>query len=257
MFNQITPLVITYNESANIDRTVRKLKWAQRIVVVDSGSTDATLDMLRRYPQAEIVHRRFDDFAAQCNFGLSKIETEWVLSLDADYELSSALVSEIGTLQPTASISGYEARFTYRVKGRALRGTLYPPRVVLFRTTQGRYHQEGHSHRVELNGATLPLVATIYHDDRKPLVRWFGSQQLYACNEAEHLLVSRANELSTVDRIRLMAWPAPMLVFFYVLFIKGCILDGWPGWFYALQRTLAEIMLALEIIDRRRLTRTD
>ena len=50
----------------------------------------ATLDLVRLFPQAEIVHRPFDDFAAQCNFGLSKINSEWVLSLDADYELSSA-----------------------------------------------------------------------------------------------------------------------------------------------------------------------
>ena len=73
--------------------------------------------------------------------------------------------------------------------------------------------------------------------------------------EAEHLLASRPHELSLVDRIRLMAWPAPILVFLYVLFVKGCILDGWPGWFYALQRTLAEIMIALEIIDRSRLSK--
>ena len=54
MFDQITPLVITYNEAANIERTLRKLNWAQRIVVVDSGSTDGTLDIMRRFPQAEI-----------------------------------------------------------------------------------------------------------------------------------------------------------------------------------------------------------
>ena len=48
-----------------------------------------------------------------------------------------------------------------------------------------------------------------------------------------------------------MAWSAPILVFFYTLFGKGCILSGWRGWFYVLQRTLVEIMIALEIVDRR------
>ena len=62
--------------------------------------------------------------------------------------------------------------------------------------------------------------------------------------------------LSQTDRIRLRAWPAPILVLLYVLLVKGCILDGWPGWFYALQRMLAEIMIALEIIDRKRLKKT-
>jgi hypothetical protein len=48
-----------------------------------------------------------------------------------------------------------------------------------------------------------------------------------------------------------MGWPAPVAVFFYTLLWKGCILDGWPGWLYVLQRTLAETMIALEVVDRR------
>jgi hypothetical protein len=48
-----------------------------------------------------------------------------------------------------------------------------------------------------------------------------------------------------------MAWPAPLAVFFYTLLIKGCVFDGWPGWYYVLQRAFAEILIALEIIDRR------
>jgi hypothetical protein len=48
-----------------------------------------------------------------------------------------------------------------------------------------------------------------------------------------------------------MAWPAPLGVLPYVLFVKGCVLDGWAGWYYALQRLLAEALLAIEIIDRR------
>ena len=48
-----------------------------------------------------------------------------------------------------------------------------------------------------------------------------------------------------------MGWPAPILVFLYTLVWKRCILDGWAGWLYVLQRTLAEVMLALEIVDRR------
>ena len=48
-----------------------------------------------------------------------------------------------------------------------------------------------------------------------------------------------------------MAWPSPILVFLYTLLAKGCILDGWPGWFYVLQRTLAETMIAIELVDRR------
>jgi hypothetical protein len=95
------------------------------------------------------------------------------------------------------------------------------------------------------------LRARVDHDDRKPLSRWLASQQKYAMLEAGHLLSKPSAMLSRADRIRLMAWPAPTLVFFYTLIIKRCILDGWPGWLYVLQRTFAETLIALEIVDRR------
>src|SRR5438128_4777395 len=99
MIDAITPLIITYNEADNVARTLDRLSWAHRIIMVDSGSTDETLAIARRYPQVDIVNRAFDDFANQCNFGVSQIDTDWVLSLDADYELSNALVDELYALR--------------------------------------------------------------------------------------------------------------------------------------------------------------
>ena len=54
----ITPLILTYNEAPNIDRTLASLTWASRIVVIDSQSTDATLAILSRYPQVEVLDRK-------------------------------------------------------------------------------------------------------------------------------------------------------------------------------------------------------
>jgi glycosyltransferase involved in cell wall biosynthesis len=252
--DEITPLLITLNEAPNITRVLEKLPWARRIVVVDSGSTDGTLDLIARFPQAEIVHRKFDSFAEQCNFGLSLIRTEWVLSLDADYELSDELVSALRELRD-GGFAGYRATFVYRIYGRALRGTLYPPRVVLYRVRDGRYANEGHGHRVSVSGAIGDLRGPIYHDDRKPLSRWFASQQNYARLEAEYLLQTPDQKLTRNDRIRRAGWPAPFLVPLYTLFVKGCILDGWPGWFYVLQRLVAETMIALELVHHRLLGR--
>lgn len=251
MFDRITPLIITYNEAPNIARTLGKLSWARRIVVIDSGSTDATLDLLRGYPQVEVIQRPFSDFATQCNFGLTQIKSDWVMSLDADYELSDGLVDEIGTLTDDASVSGYRAHFVYRIHGRPLRGTLYPPRVVLYRAGTARYVNEGHGHRVIVDGTVRALRHAIYHDDRKPLSRWFASQQRYAMEEARYLFAKPPQQLTRTDRLRRMAWPAPLGVLFYTLFAKGCILDGWPGWFYAVQRLVAEALIALAVLDRR------
>jgi glycosyltransferase involved in cell wall biosynthesis len=251
VFEQITPLLLTYNEAPNIARTLAKLSWARRIVVIDSGSTDATLDLLRNHPRADVIGHPFIDFATQCNFGLAQVRTPWVLSLDADYELSDGLVEEIGALADNEDVAGYRAGFVYRIYGRPLRGSLYPPRTVLYRKDKARYRNEGHGHRVGIAGEVKALHHVIYHDDRKPLARWFASQQRYAAEEARHICAKQPHELTPADRLRRMAWPAPLGAPFYTLFAKGCILDGWVGWFYALQRLVAETLIALAVLDRR------
>jgi glycosyltransferase involved in cell wall biosynthesis len=251
VFDQITPLIITYNEAPNIGRTLEKLRWAPRIVVIDSGSTDGTIEILRGYPQVEVIQREFMDAASQCNYGLTRVSSQWVLSLDADYELSDELVGELRSLAPPDRVVGYRARFVYRVQGRPLRGTLYPPRIVLYQKHGASYRQVGHTQRVVVDGNVLPLKNVIYHDDRKSLARWVVSQQRYAHEEAKYLVYGRPDALRMTDKIRLVGWMAPIGVFFYALFVKGCLFDSWVGWYYVLQRVIAEALIALEIIDQR------
>ena len=71
MLDRITPLLITLDEEPNIERTLAALAWAREIVVVDSGSTDGTLELLRLDPRVRVVTREFDTFAGQLGFGLN------------------------------------------------------------------------------------------------------------------------------------------------------------------------------------------
>ena len=251
MFSEITPLILTFNEAPNIRRTLEKLAWAQNILVLDSFSTDETLEIVRSFPQARVVQRQFDSFARQCNFGLAQITTGWVLSLDADYVLSDELIDEVKSLKPPTSVIGYSARFKYCVCGHSLRASLYPPRTVLYRRKMAQYRDEGHGHRVQIQGAVESLGGFIFHDDRKPLDRWIDGQKRYARVEAQHLLAAPADDLNVADRLRQHIGPAPFLVLFYTLFVKGLILDGWPGWYYVYQRTLAEVLLSLSLLEAR------
>lgn len=249
--DDVTPLILTYDEAPNIRRTLEPLDWAKEIIVVDSGSTDGTLDILSEYANVRVVQREFDTFAEQCNFGLEQIATPWVLSLDADYFLPEEFREEIRSLDPRSRICGYRTEFKYCVFGRALRGSLYPPRTILYRREVAKYRNEGHGHRVQIEGDVLPLKTAILHDDRKPMGRWLDSQRGYAKREAEHLQSVDPTALRFADRIRHRIVPAPPAVFFYTLLVKRCLLDGWPGYWYVLQRTYAEILLSLELLDRR------
>jgi glycosyltransferase involved in cell wall biosynthesis len=253
MLEEVTPLILTFNESANIDRTIQRLTWAKRIVVIDSYSTDRTLEVLQSYPQVQIFQREFDTHANQWNYGLQQVKTEWVLSLDADYVLTNELIAEIEALPNDSLVDGYFAKFKYCVFGKPLRGTLLPPRAVLFRKEKAVYVDDGHTQLLKVNGNSGMLASYIHHDDRKPLSRWLWAQDRYMIIETKKLLETPASELSFGDRIRRQPILAPFIILFYCLILNKGILDGWAGWYYALQRVLAEILLSIRLIETERL----
>ena len=252
MLEKITPLILTYNEAPNIARTLDRLSWAREILIVDSFSDDETLEIVAAYPQVRVLQRAFTTFADQCNYGLKSgnIVTEWILNLDADYVVTEELVEELNSLAPGDRVVGYQCRFVYCVDGKRLRSGVYPPVTVLFRKEKAEFVSDGHAHRVRVSGEVRRLEAPILHDDRKPLSRWFTSQARYAALEADKLSKSDAHSLSRADRIRKWMVVAPALVLFYCLFIKRGLLDGLPGIYYAFQRTVAELMLSVELLHR-------
>jgi len=247
----ITPLILTYNEAPNLRRCLEKLRWAGRVVVLDSGSTDGTAAIAAEFANVELLTRPFDDHTSQWNHGLDQVVTPWVLALDADYVLEPGFVDKIAGLPDDMTCDAYFASFRYLVFGRALRACLYPPRAVLFRRERCAYIQDGHTQLLRIPGGSKHLQARIDHDDRKPLARWLVSQDNYARLEAVKLLALPRSELHLQDRIRRVVVAAPWLVFFYTLIWRGTLLDGWHGWFYAFQRLLAELMLSLRLIEAR------
>ncbi|MTJ53673.1 glycosyltransferase family 2 protein [Anabaena sp. UHCC 0253] len=253
MLEQITSLILTYNEAPNINRTLEKLNWVSRIVVIDSYSTDETLEIISSYPQVEVFKRKFDTHANQWNYGLEQVTTEWVLSLDADYVLTDELINEITTLPVNTSIDGYFAKFKYCVFGKPLRGTILPPREILFRKDKAIYIDDGHTQILGNKGKSDQLSAYIYHDDRKPLSRWLWAQDRYMILESKKLLATPNHELSLGDRIRKKKILAPLIILVYCLILKGGILDGWHGCYYTFQRVLAEILLSIHIIEAEKL----
>jgi glycosyltransferase involved in cell wall biosynthesis len=251
--DDVTPVLLTYNEEPNIGRTLAALRWAKDIVVVDSGSTDGTLAILRSFPQVRVFARPFDRHDHQWNFAIGEtgVATPWILTLDADYLVTEAGVRELEALDPPAAIAGYEAPFRMCVCGRLLRSSIYPPRTVLFRRGLGSNYQDGHTQRLAVAGAIGRLKEPIRHDDRKSLSRWAFEQDRYARLERDKLAAADPATLPIQDRIRRRGFLAPIAVLLYCLFRKGMIFDGWPGWFYTYQRVGAEVILSLYVIEEK------
>ena len=246
MLDQITPLILTYNEAPNIARTLKNVSWAREIVVVDSFSSDDTVEIASSFPQVRTFQRVFDSHGNQWEFGLKEtgIATPWVLALDADYLVSEQLTNELKELKPSSETLGYRAKFVYCINGKQIRSGIYPPVAVLYRRKAASYVQDGHTQRVALDGVIEDLSSPILHDDRKPFRRWLKSQTRYTKLEAQKLRTADYAQLSLQDRLRRWRVVAPPAMLVYCLVVRGGILDGWAGFYYAFQRAVAEAMLS-------------
>jgi glycosyltransferase involved in cell wall biosynthesis len=250
LLNDITPVILTFDEAPNIGRCLERLAWARDIVVVDSGSTDATLEICAHFPQVRVFSRSFDNHAAQWNHAVHEtgVGTAWVLCLDADYIIPEEVAREIEALRPAPDLAGYWLSFRYAIMGRPLRSGIYPPVLALFRRARGRHVQDGHTQRAVVDGATMRLTRSALHDDRKPLDRWVRSQTAYARLEAEKL---EKDSAGLKGALRTRTPFAPLAVCLYCLIWRGGLFEGPAGWLYAAQRTIAEGMILASYVSRR------
>lgn len=244
MLDRITPLILCRDEEPNIARTLGQLAWAREVIVVDSFSRDATVEIARRFPNVRLVQREFDSHAAQWSYGAALITTEWMFALDADYFVTQELTYEISELQPGGDVGGYNARFTYAIGGKRLRASLYPDRPVLARRGRFAFWQDGHTQRLRVEGEIERLRNPIIHDDRKSLSCFVARQRRYMWQEAAKLRAASWRELNAAGRLRKLRVVAPIAVLVYTLFVKRTILDGLPGVKYALERFIAELILS-------------
>lgn len=245
----LTVVVLTFNEAPNIGRTLERLRWASRVILIDSGSDDGTTTIAGRFHNTQVITRSFDCFREQWNFGLDQVNTAWTLTLDADYVLPADCVDALAQAMANPG-SVYQAQFNYLIDGQKIRGSILPPRVVLFETGSLRYVQDGHTQLLDFKGVAETLPFMIAHDDRKPLKRWLTSQQRYAFEEAEKLMAGLWSDLRWPDRLRRMHVIAPLVVPLIAL-IRGAAFSGRRGWYYAAQRGYAELLLSLVLLSKR------
>lgn len=112
MEQKISAFIITFNEEKIIAQCLEKLSWANEIIIVDSGSTDKTVDICSAFG-AKVIYNKFENFSLQKQLALSLTQNNWVLSLDADEVLTDTLIEEIKTIDFSNGIFGYKIPRTH------------------------------------------------------------------------------------------------------------------------------------------------
>jgi glycosyltransferase involved in cell wall biosynthesis len=186
----LSVLTLTYNEEANLPYLLESLAgWVQTIYIVDSGSTDRTLQIAKNYG-AEVVYHEWVNQAEQFNWGLSHfdIHTDWVMRMDADEIVMPQLAQELCTVLPTLppEITGLYVKRRVHFMGRWIRhGSYYPTWLLrIFRTHKGycenRWMDE---HIVLTEGKTQQLQHDIIDENHKGLSFWLSKHDNYAKRE--------------------------------------------------------------------------
>ena len=252
-------LVLTHNEERHIGDCLRSLAPAQRVVVVDSGSTDATHDLVAGFPGVEWVVRPFTNFSEQRNFGLERFAPrDWILHLDADERLTPALAAELEALVPGREVPAYNIPSRTLLDGRAIdRASGYPVYQTRLTRSSFRFVEVGHGQKAPLGLGPLPALREPYTHlpFEKGHEEWLARHRRYAAREAEDLVT--AGQRYTLgqalrDPIARRQWLRrrtarlrirPALVWLYLMLWRRGILDGPAGWKYCRLRATYEQMV--------------
>lgn len=227
---KISAVIITKNEEKNIAEALGSVLWADEVLVVDSGSTDETVQIARD-AQVKVIEREWPGFSAQKQFAADSASHDWILSLDADERLSSPLIAEILALksQPEQELAdGYRiGRLSFYMAHPIRHGGWYPDRQLrLFNRTKGRWKDVLVHESVEMEpGARVGrLKNDILHfsvENAAHHHRMIGER--YAPLAAEQMF---ENGLRTNTLKIALAGPA---AFFRTYILKAGFLDGLPG----------------------------
>ena len=191
----ISVLILTLNEAQNLPRCLESVAWSDDVLVVDSFSTDRTVE-LARSRGARVLQNRFEDFARQRNFGLreGKLKHDWVLHLDADEVVTPELQAELQALANRAEHDAYRVASKMMFQGRWLkRSGMYPSYQVRFgRRDRLKFQQVGHGQRESLATGSVGTLREplLHHSFSKGLADWIERHNRYSTAEAAHFLAN-------------------------------------------------------------------
>jgi glycosyltransferase involved in cell wall biosynthesis len=230
----VSALVPTFNSSQTLHATLESLKWAEEIVVVDSFSTDATIEIAGQYG-AKVLSHEYVNSATQKNWALSECTCAWVLQVDSDEVLSPELRDEIALSlkKATSDIHAFRIpRMNYFLGRWMEHGGNYPDyQTRLFRRGDGRWEdREVHAH-IQVSGRVETLKSPIVHNDWPTLSKMVTRLDRYTRYEADELSKQGAPFHWSDLVLR------PVMGFLYrYIWLQG-FRDGWRGLIFCVYTT--------------------
>jgi glycosyltransferase involved in cell wall biosynthesis len=271
--SKLTVIILTLNEETNLAAALDSVQgWAEEIFVVDSFSTDRTVDLAlsRAAAGVRVVQHRFENYAAQWNWALEKlpIRTEWILKLDADERVPAEFKAEFERVlaDPRNPQVAYYFRRRIVFLGRPLQwgvsGANWDVRI--WKHAYARFENRCvNEHLLPRGGPVGRLQTMVEHYDYKDLTAWIEKQNRYSAMEA--LIRIRGEDPSTIRRLfgsktersnwlRNLFYRLPFRHLLYFLLgavVRGGFLDGLRGLHYALLRTLNFYFIDLKVQEHR------
>jgi len=242
----ISATLITHNEERNIAEALQSLSWADEIVIVDSGSEDATVDICRQYTD-RVIHRDWTGYVDQKNFAVEQARHDWIFSLDADERVSAELRGELQELAAQGFRSaGYSIPRVAYFMGRWIRhGDWYPDcQLRLFDRKRGRWEGGRVHESVKISEKPGVLNGEIYHFTYRTLSDYLARLETYSSLAA----TDYAQQGRSANLLKLLGHPLAAFVRAY--FLKRGFLDGTPGFAVAAMGAVSVFFKYAKLYER-------
>jgi glycosyltransferase involved in cell wall biosynthesis len=246
--NRLSVVIITLDEADDLPRCLRSVEWADEIVVVDSGSTDGTLELCRDHPKVRLVEQAFLGYGPQKRFAVAQAGHDWILSLDADEVVTPALAGEIQSFlaADTAPLAGATLSRRMVFLGRAFRhGRDARQRILrLFDRRQGEFTDDAVHEKVVVRGTTRELAGDLLHYSYRDLSDYFDKFNRYTTLMAEKM-DAQGRRVGVPGIVLRPPW-----AFFQYYILRGNWLNGLPGFVYALLSALYKTVKYIKLYER-------
>ena len=224
MPERLSAVIITRNAAAQLGACLESVRFADEILIVDSGSTDTTREIAQRH-NARVLHQDWLGYGKQKQFAVEQAANDWVLCLDADERVSAPLAHRIQEALRKPDRFAYDMPRCNRFMGRWLRhGEGYPdPNLRLFHRGHARWSDDPIHEHVVTTGTVGRLDGDLLHETETTIAEYLEKQNRYTTLQAERLHAAGKR----VGAARLVLSPLGRFIKFY--FLRRGFLDGVPG----------------------------